>query len=51
MKVSTNYRRELGSLQSWIQDAATRRKILWDNPSRFFGFQDAIKIRDLQVTF
>lgn len=51
MQVWTNYRRELGSLQSWIQDAATRRKILWENPSRFFGFKDAIKIRDLQVTF
>lgn len=50
MKVSTNYRRELGSLQSWIQDAATRRMILWENPSRLFGFKDAIKIRDLQVT-
>jgi predicted TIM-barrel fold metal-dependent hydrolase len=51
MKVSTNYRRELGSLQSWVQDAATQRKILWENPARFFGFKDAIRIRDLQMTF
>jgi predicted TIM-barrel fold metal-dependent hydrolase len=51
MTVTTDYPRELGSLQSWVPDAATRHKILWENPSRFFGFTDSKTIRDLKSAF
>jgi predicted TIM-barrel fold metal-dependent hydrolase len=50
-KVTTDYRRELNALRDWVPDATARHKILWKNPSRFFGFADATTIRNLQVAF
>jgi predicted TIM-barrel fold metal-dependent hydrolase len=35
---TTTYLKMLQSLAEWVPDAATRRKILQDTPTRLFGF-------------
>jgi predicted TIM-barrel fold metal-dependent hydrolase len=51
MKATAHYRGELNALRSWVADESVRHRILWDNPSRFFGFTKSVAIRDLNVSF
>jgi predicted TIM-barrel fold metal-dependent hydrolase len=34
-----DYGPQLDPLKRWLPDAGDRRKVLWENPSRFFGFK------------
>ena len=52
MKIApVEYRREADVLRSWVPSKEVRQKILWDNPSRFFGFTKYAKLGDLSVSF
>jgi predicted TIM-barrel fold metal-dependent hydrolase len=34
-----DYGPQLGALSRWLPDQHERTRVLWDNPSRIFGFQ------------
>ncbi len=38
-KMRVDYGPQLAALGRWVPDAATRTRILWDNPARIFGFR------------
>lgn len=39
-KSRIDYGPELAWLSHWVTDAADRRKVLWENPARVFGFKE-----------
>ncbi|MSP44397.1 MAG: hypothetical protein EXQ83_00670 [Xanthobacteraceae bacterium] len=52
MKIApVEYGREASVFSGWVPSEEVRQKILWDNPSRFFGFSKSAKLGELSVAF
>lgn len=46
-----DYRREFDALSNWVKDESVRRRILWANPARLFGFSEESTLNGAQTTF
>jgi predicted TIM-barrel fold metal-dependent hydrolase len=47
---AVEYSHEFGALSNWVSDEQVRRKILWANPARLFGFSETATLNDVKAT-